>query len=176
MLCEVGDEISPFVPILGRRNDRPIPKRLHHLRRGKFLGHEAEFHKRADAVLQQAVVNLVDIGKIIERLSLEILVVQAKFIVKDGMEAYVFKSSSVFDGAKVAAIAFAKRQTGATGTEHAFPIVRKSVADGMCIDDYGFCGEWRFGRALRLRYLQGKGRSNPNDNLKHVRRFTTAAY
>src|SRR5580692_5260254 len=102
MSREVRDEILPFVPILGWRNIRLIPKRLEHLGCGKFFGHEAKFYKRANAVLEQAIVNLVDVRKIVDWLPFGILVVQAEFIVKNGMEADVFKSSCVLDGAQVA--------------------------------------------------------------------------
>jgi hypothetical protein len=62
---------------------------------------------RADAILQQTIINLIDVRNIIDSFPLIILVVQANFIVKDRVEANVFKSSCVVDGTEVAAIAAA---------------------------------------------------------------------
>ena len=62
----------------------------------KLLRHEAQFDEGADAVGQQAVVDLVDVREVVDRLALFVLVVDADFVVKDGVEAHVWKSVTCF--------------------------------------------------------------------------------
>ncbi len=61
------------------------------------LRHEAEFHERMDAALHQSVVNLVDVGKIVDGSAVGVLAVDADFIVKNRVEANVVEPSDLFD-------------------------------------------------------------------------------
>ena len=66
-----------------------IPERLVVQFCGELLGHEAEFHERAHVILQQAVIDLIDVGKIVDRFSVGIFIVQTDFVVEDGMKPNV---------------------------------------------------------------------------------------
>jgi len=76
--------------------------------RGKLARHEAELHKRANVIFQQAIIDLIDVGKIIDCFSPGTLVVQADFIMEDGMKPDVGKPRCVLDFTQVVAIAFAQ--------------------------------------------------------------------
>ena len=38
--------------------------------RGQLLGHEAQLDEGADSVFQQAVVDLIDVGEVVDRIAL----------------------------------------------------------------------------------------------------------
>jgi len=98
---EFDDEPVPFAPIFGRRDVRFVPEWMGHIPGGEFFGHETQLHERPHAVGQQAVVNLVHIRKIINRLALVILIVNADFVVENGVEPDVIESGNRFDFAQV---------------------------------------------------------------------------
>jgi len=59
------DELLPFVPVLRRRNVLLVPERMQRVRIGsELLGHETQFDEGANFIFQEAIVNLVDIGKV----------------------------------------------------------------------------------------------------------------
>src|SRR6266481_1529495 len=88
MTCEVFDELLPLVPVLGRRDILLVPESVKGAGiRGELLGHEAELDERADVVLEEAVVNLVDVGEVVNGMAIFVLVVEADFVVEDGVEA-----------------------------------------------------------------------------------------
>lgn len=78
--------------------------------------------------MQQTIVNLVHVGKIVDGFSGGVFVVNAYFIVEDGVEADVFDVRGGFHFAQVVAIALAQGEDGAAGAEHLFPEVREGLA------------------------------------------------
>ena len=69
MLRKSADEAVPFLVVLRRSDDRLVPEGMHILAQRELLRHEAEFDKRPHAVLQQTVIDLIDVGKIVDRIS-----------------------------------------------------------------------------------------------------------
>ncbi len=55
----------------------------------EFFGHEADFDERAHAICEQAVVDLIDVGKVVDRVPVRIEIVDANLIVKDGVKTDV---------------------------------------------------------------------------------------
>src|SRR5580704_16552174 len=129
-----------------------VPKLLRDLLRRELCGHETYLDKRTNAVLQQAVVDLIDVGKIVDGIARGIFVVQAYFVVENRMEADVVETGGLLHHAEIVAVAFAQRQDGAAGAKHALPIMGKGMAGRIDIDGEGFtlyC--WRRLRGRRLR-------------------------
>ncbi len=108
--------------------------------------------KRAHAVLQEAIINLVNVGEIVDRLAAGIFVVQANFVVEDGVEADVFEAGGLLYLAQVAAVIVAKRQHSAAGAEHLFPEVREGVSRSSEVDLYGFARRLGLGRNRECEY------------------------
>ena len=63
---------------------------------GQLLGHEADLDDRADAILQQAIVDLIDIGKVVDRVAVLVLVVDSDLVMQDGVKAHIAKSVTCF--------------------------------------------------------------------------------
>ena len=74
-------------------------------------------------ILEQTVVDLIDVREVVDGLAIFVLVVEAGFIVKDGVEADVFEPSDALCFAKVVAVALAQAQDGAPRPKHFFPEV-----------------------------------------------------
>src|SRR3984885_15552644 len=72
----------PFRVIARRRDYRVVLETVHGLARGESSGHEGYFDERPDAVFEESVVDLVYVGKIIDRLPVPIFIVDADFIVQ----------------------------------------------------------------------------------------------
>ncbi len=108
---------------------------------GEFAGHEADLNEGPHAVGEEAVINLIDVGKVVDGIALRILVVDADFVMKDGVKAHVIEVGDLLYGAEIVAIAFAQRENGAAGAEGTFPEVRKGRGRRLGIDDDGFLGE-----------------------------------
>jgi hypothetical protein len=70
---------------------------MHILAQRQFLGHETNFNKGPHSVLQQAVVDLIDIGKVIDGMTLFVFVVNADFVMQDVMKAHITKLSDFLD-------------------------------------------------------------------------------
>ena len=68
-----------------------IPKRLNDLPGGQFLRHETQFDEGAHAVLQQAIVNVVHVRKIVNRVAAGVLVVETHFVMKDRVKPDVLE-------------------------------------------------------------------------------------
>ena len=92
-------------------------------------------------ILEQAVVDLVDVGEVIDRLARSVFVVEANFVVEDGVEADVLESGDAPGFAEVGAVAFAQAEDGASGAEHFFPEVGKRMRGGIGVnfDGLGRC-------------------------------------
>src|SRR6266478_603634 len=128
---KVLNELLPFVPVFRRRNVLFVPEGMERIRIGSELfGHEAELDEWADVILEQAVVDLIDIGEVVDGLAFPVLIVQANLVMEDGMEADVFKAGDAFGFAEVVAVAFAQRQDSAAGAKHFFPEVREWMRGG----------------------------------------------
>ena len=58
---------------------------------GQLFRHEAQLDEGPDAVCEQAVVDLIDVGEVVNRIALRVFVVDADLVVKDGVEADVLE-------------------------------------------------------------------------------------
>ncbi len=135
MLSEGGDQSVPLRVVLGRRDDLFVPEGVIIQARGQRLGHEADLDKRPHAVGQQAIVDLIDIGPVVDRVALCVLAVDAILIVEDGVEADVAKAGDLLYLAQIVAVAFAQRKNGAAGAEHLLPVVWKGRGRCVNVDD-----------------------------------------
>src|SRR5438445_11361782 len=107
MAGERFDELIPFRPVFWWSDVLLVPKRVQGVGIGsQLLGHEAEFDDGAHSVFKQAVVNLVDVGEVVDGLAGGVFAVDAYFIVKTGVEAYVFVVGDALGFAEVVAVAF----------------------------------------------------------------------
>ena len=84
---EVADELLPPVPVLRRRDDRPVMEHGPIGVAGQVAGHEADLDDRAESEFEDTVVDPVDPGEVDDRLPID-LAVDAKIVVKDGMGAH----------------------------------------------------------------------------------------
>src|SRR5882672_10708185 len=100
-------------------------------------------------VLQQAVVNLIDVGKIVDRMASGVLVVHTHVVVENSMEANILKSCGFPDGVQVASIALTQGENRSSGSEHLFPEMREWCERGRRIElNHLSCGGGRnLGRA-----------------------------
>ena len=100
---------------------------------GYLFGHEAQLDEGAHAGLQQTIVNLVHVGKIVDGFSGGVFVVNAYFVVEDCVEADVFEICGGFYFAQVIAIALAEGEDRAAGAEHLFPEVGEGLTRGAWV-------------------------------------------
>src|SRR5258708_30305080 len=129
MTREILGELFPPSPVLRRRNVLFVPEGVERVRiRGKLFRGEAELDKWADVILKQAVVDLIHVGKVVDRLAVVVLVVEAGFVVEDSVETDIFEAGNAFCLTEGVAIAFAEAQDGAARTEHFLP----EVGGGVC--------------------------------------------
>src|SRR5271170_5499661 len=102
-------------------------------------------------------------------MSLRVLIVHPDFIMEDGMEAYVLEAGNLLDLAKIATIAIAQRENGASGAEHFLPEVGEG-ASGCCgvdLDHSRILGaRWR----LRL-----QGRTSRHEGYEESRKTGNSA-
>ena len=81
---------------------------------GELLRHEADLDDWANAVVQQTVVDLIDVGEVVDGIAVFVFVVDADLIVQDGVEANVAEvRDSSSRRARSFAIALAQGQDGA---------------------------------------------------------------
>src|SRR5579872_3592343 len=135
MAREAGDQIVPLRIVLWRRNILLVPERVQHIARRKLFRHKAQLDEGAHTVSQQPVIDLIQIGKVVDRSSLLVFVVDTDLIVKNGVEADVFEIGDLPYVVKIVAIAFAQGEDGASGAEHFLPEMRKRVGRGRGVDD-----------------------------------------
>src|SRR5579864_6258365 len=107
----------------------------------QLFGHEAYFDKRPHAILQQPVIDLVDIGEVIYRVSVLVLVIDAHLIVEYGVEAYIAEISHLLHGAEILAIALAERKNRPARAKHLLPEMREWLCGGLRIDVDGLLGK-----------------------------------
>ena len=98
--------------------------------------------------MQETVIDLVNVGKIINRLTDRVLVIEAHFVVKDGVEANVLEIGGLLNVAHVAAVAVAQGEDRPARPEHLFPEMREGVSGGVEINldrvrrSWGLSGQW----------------------------------
>ena len=64
-----------------------VPERVQRVRvERKLFRHEADLHNRAHAILQEPVIDLIDIGEVIDGIAVLVFVVYAYFVMKNGMK------------------------------------------------------------------------------------------
>src|SRR5262249_20272230 len=134
MFGQSGHQVIPLFPVLGRRHDRLVPEGLVDGLRRKLWRHETQFDKRTDTLLEQTVVDLIDIRKVVEGRSLSVLVVKTDFILQNAMEANILQPGSTSRIPKIAAIAITQAEDGAAGAEHGFPEVWKGMRGRRRVD------------------------------------------
>ncbi len=128
MAGEILDELLPLVPVFGRRDVLFVPERMKSVGiRSELFGHEAELDERADVILEQAVVDLVDVGVVVHGMAVFVFVIEAGFVVENRVKANVLEAGDAPGFAEIVAVAFAEGKDGATGAEHFFP----EVGEGM---------------------------------------------
>ena len=94
---------------------------------GQLLRHEADLDNRPHAVLQQTIVDLIDVREVVDRVAVLVFVVDADFVMQDGVKAHILEICYLLYRAQVVAIALAQRENGAPRTEHLFPEVWERV-------------------------------------------------
>src|SRR5437868_3405645 len=140
MAGESFDDLIPFIPIFWRSYVLFVPEGMQRAGiGGELFGHEADFDEGANFIFEKAIVDLVDIGKIVDGFAGRIFVVDANFILKDGVEPDVIEICDSLGLAQVMAIAVAERKNGATGAEHFFPEMRQGAGwcGGIDLDGFG---------------------------------------
>ncbi len=125
MFREVINQRLPFRIILRRRRKGMIPERVRGQRCSQRARHEAHLDEGPHAVVQQSIINLIDVGPVVDRLSLRVFRINPHVVVEDRMKANVANVGGRFHGPKLAPVAFAERQNCAARTEHLFPVMWK---------------------------------------------------
>jgi len=114
-----------------------VPEGMNRVPSRQFAGHEADLDKGPHALGQQAVVDLVDIGEVEDRIAAFILIVDAHFIVEDGVEADIARANLVVDIFEVLAVVVSQRQNGAARPEHLLPEMGEGAGRRVCVDGNG---------------------------------------
>jgi hypothetical protein len=101
---------------------------------GELLRHEADLNDGTNAVGEEVVIDLVDVGEVVDGVAVLVFVVDSELIVQDGVEANVFEVGDLFYGFEVVEIALTKHESAAAGAEHLLPEVGKGSGGGVGID------------------------------------------
>src|SRR5215831_10054760 len=107
---------------------------MHILSRRQFLRHEADLDERPHPVVQQPVINLINVGKVVDQISLLVLVVYSNLIVQNVVESQVTETGNFFHFPQITAITLAQRKNGPPRTKRLFPEVWEWPARGMTVD------------------------------------------
>jgi len=118
-----------------RRDDGMVFERVHGLARGELARHERQLDEGANAVRQQSIVDLIEVRKVVERISAFVFVVDSDFIVQDRVESDVLEICCIFYKTQILPVTVAKRKNCPPGTEHLFPEMREAVRRSPRIDD-----------------------------------------
>ena len=140
VLHELGDHVVPLGIVLGRRDIGVIPEGLQIRPRGQLVRHEAELDEGLHVVGQQAIVDLVDVGEVVDRLALLVFVVNADIVIQDAVKANVLEAGDLAHRPQVAAIGIAQAEHGPAGAEHLLPEMRKGMSGCGSINGDGFHG------------------------------------
>jgi len=96
--------------------------------------HEADFYDRADAIFEQTVIDLIDIGEVVDGVAVLVFVVR-RLPRRAGSRGSERSGSPLFlHGAEVVAVALTQRKDGAAGAEHLFPEVGEWCGLGVGVD------------------------------------------
>src|SRR4029077_19512793 len=87
--------------------------------------HEAQLHKRAHAVGQQAVVHLIDVRKVVDGLAAPPFAIDADIVIEDAVKAHVAERCDAAYGTQVLAITLAQAQHRTPRSEHVLPEMRQ---------------------------------------------------
>ena len=117
VLGEVTDQVITFRVVFWRKDILFVPERMDGLPRRQLARHETDLDERPHSVFEQPVVNLADIRKVVNRIAVFSFIVNAQFVMKDGVEADILEVGRLLHLAKIAAIAVPKRKKRPAGTE-----------------------------------------------------------
>src|SRR5277367_5440448 len=99
MACEMRDEVIPAFKALWRRDVLLVPEGMKSVGVERELPrHEADFDNGPDAALEEPVVDFVDIREVVDGIAVFVFVVNADFVMKDGVKANVLKAGGLFHG------------------------------------------------------------------------------
>ena len=138
VLGELRDQVVPLRIILRRRDVGVVPERLQVRSRSQLVGHEAELNKRLHAQSEQAIVNLIDVGEVVDGPALLVLIVHTHIVIENAVEADVLEAGDLAHRPHVAAIRVAQAEYGTPGAEHLLPVMREGVGGRTCVDGDGF--------------------------------------
>ena len=129
------DQVVPHRVALRRRGAQLVEERLGGIRVAvEIRRHEAQLDIRLDAQFQQAVVDLVDVGEVVDRLALLVQREHADVLVEDAVRAHVGEAGDLPDHLHVAPVVGTQRQRRAAGAEHLLPEMREGGAFGLRVD------------------------------------------
>ena len=136
---ERADQLCPLLVRLRRVRQRLVPERMRLLRGGQRRRHEAQLDERPHAVGQHAVVDLIHVRPVVDRLPFLGLAVDAVLVVEDVVEADVAEIGDRLGRAQVLAPALAHREVRPPGAEDLLPEVRERPRGrrGIHADDLG---------------------------------------
>src|SRR5580700_6480953 len=136
------DQLAPFLIVVWRRGQLLVPECVRRLRCRQLGRHEAQLYERANAIVQEPVVNLIHIREIVKRDAARVFCINSVLVVKDGMKTDIPKAGDLPCRPKVATITLAERQVRAPGSENLLPEVRKGMPGSRGIDNNGLreCG------------------------------------
>ena len=159
---KVFDQLLPLVPLLGRSDILLVPKGMKRVGvGGKLLGHEAQLDERPNMVLQQAIVDLVHVRKVVDGLAIFVFVIKPDFVMENRVKSHVLKPRDALGFAQVVAVVFAKAQDGAPRTKHLFPKMWKRMRRSVGINFDGFSESLRLsvaGNQEKTKKAQSAGR------------------
>ena len=113
MLRESLYQRTPLAGIFRRGRKRLVPEGMRLRIRGQLARHEAKLNERLHSAIEQPIVDLVNVGNIIDRVDLFVFVVHAVFIVENRVEADVFQIGMIPYQSEVLTIAVPQAQIGA---------------------------------------------------------------
>src|ERR1035437_7064399 len=87
--------------------------------------HEADFYKGPDTVLQQSVIDLVDIGEVVDGITVLIFVIDPHFVVQDGVKAHVMKVGDLLDCSDIFPVTLSQCENSPSRTKRLLPKVGK---------------------------------------------------
>src|SRR6266702_1472441 len=111
-----------------------------------LLRHETELDERAHVIFKKAVVDLVDVRKVIDGgivgglcskswiPGLTVRVVKAHLIHQDAVKTNRLKVGRLLDRTLIVAIALTQREDRAPRTKSLLPVMREGRCGGLCVD------------------------------------------
>ena len=90
-----------------------------------FLRHEAQFDERTNTQIQKTIVNLIDVGEVIDSVTLGVDRIKTDLVVKYSMKTHILEIGRDFDQSDVPSVTVAQCQDRTAGAEHLLPEMRK---------------------------------------------------